>query len=371
MSRSAICDREPPRLRGRAAAERRASASASERGSGAGPLAPTELQLLCSAAAWRGRDRREVETAGAGAARNGRGTRSKRRTEWNRTPRPKIHTIVRFHAMKFDEASKTFEVSVRELAEEEGFRRVGFDRGDGWRRLGLGAQMHPRVLAARCDAHAGYRCGGPPPGAHPDRGLDGDPDRPPRRVRRARRRAPGYIEELKSTNLSVEGVRPAGYAFERDRRQLLAYCSLWRRLGHPRVTGALVYVDIETGEEVSIPGSLRRATRPTATSSGGSPRSSRSGGPRRPSARARRRRRSGSPSRTPRRAPCSSRSSKRSRPRSPRASTCSPRRRRAPARPPPRSTPRWRAGLTTGPAGRLPHVQDAPAEDGRLSRSSP
>ena len=67
-------------------------------------------------------------------------------------------------------------------------------------------------------------------------------------------RAAGHwlIEEFKSTNLSVEGVRPSGYAFERDRRQLLAYCYLWRRLGHVRLSGALVYVDIETGEEVSI-----------------------------------------------------------------------------------------------------------------------
>ncbi len=60
------------------------------------------------------------------------------------------------------------------------------------------------------------------------------------------------IEEFKSTNLTVDGVRPSGYSFERDRRQLLAYCYLWRRLGHPMVSGALVYVDIETGEEVSI-----------------------------------------------------------------------------------------------------------------------
>jgi DNA excision repair protein ERCC-2 len=60
------------------------------------------------------------------------------------------------------------------------------------------------------------------------------------------------IEELKSTNLSVDGVRPSGYAFERDRRQLLGYCYLWRRLGHGRVHGALVYVDVETGEEISL-----------------------------------------------------------------------------------------------------------------------
>ncbi len=50
----------------------------------------------------------------------------------------------------------------------------------------------------------------------------------------------------------MDGVRPSGYAFERDRRQLLGYCYLWRRLGHGRVSGALVYVDIETGEEISL-----------------------------------------------------------------------------------------------------------------------
>ncbi|HEY1435589.1 MAG TPA: DEAD/DEAH box helicase, partial [Thermoanaerobaculia bacterium] len=67
-------------------------------------------------------------------------------------------------------------------------------------------------------------------------------------------RSPGQwlIEEIKSTNLSVDGIRPAGYAFERDRRQLYGYCYLWRRLGHGSVGGALVYVDIETGEELSL-----------------------------------------------------------------------------------------------------------------------
>ncbi|HEY6148161.1 MAG TPA: ATP-dependent DNA helicase, partial [Thermoanaerobaculia bacterium] len=153
--------------------------------------------------------------------------------------------------MKFDEALKTFEVSVRELAEEEGFRRVGFDRGDGWRRLGLGAQMHTRVLASRCDAHPAYRSEVHLSARIPVEDwtavltgrLDGCLERTP---------GEWLIEELKSTNLSVEGIRPSGASFERDRRQLLAYCSLWRRLGHPRTAGALVYVDIETSEEVAI-----------------------------------------------------------------------------------------------------------------------
>ena len=154
--------------------------------------------------------------------------------------------------MRFDEGSRVFEVSARELAEDEGFRRVGFDRGDGWRRLGLGGQIHARVLSARCAAMPGYRAEVHLQARVPVESwtavltgrLDGC-------VERAQ--GQWLIEEMKSTDLSVDGVRPSGYAFERDRRQLLSYCYLWRRLGHPHVAGALVYVDIRTGDEVSIP----------------------------------------------------------------------------------------------------------------------
>lgn len=153
--------------------------------------------------------------------------------------------------MRFDEAARVFEVSARELAEDEGFRRVGFDRGDGWRRLGLGSEIHARVLSARRDAMPGYRAEVHLQARVPVESwtavltgrLDGC-------VERAQ--GQWLIEEMKSTDLSVDGVRPSGYAFERDRRQLLSYCYLWRRLGHPHVAGALVYVDIRTGDEVSI-----------------------------------------------------------------------------------------------------------------------
>jgi len=153
--------------------------------------------------------------------------------------------------VRFDETARVFEVNVRELAEEGGFRRVGFDRSDGWRRLGLGTQLHARVLAARCQTHPAYRTEVHLQARIPVEEwtavLTG-------RLDGCIERADGhwFIEEFKSTDLSLEGVRPSGYAFERDRRQLLAYCSLWRRLGHPRVSAALVYVDIETDEEVSI-----------------------------------------------------------------------------------------------------------------------
>ena len=144
-----------------------------------------------------------------------------------------------------------FEISVRELAEDEGFRRVGFDRGDGWRRLGLGSQIHARVLAERQTAHPAYRCEVHLEARIPVEDwtavLTG-------RLDGCIEREPGHwlIEELKSTNFAVDGVRPSGYAFERDRRQLLAYCYLWQRLGHRKIAGALVYVDIETGEELSL-----------------------------------------------------------------------------------------------------------------------
>ncbi|HJW15141.1 MAG TPA: ATP-dependent DNA helicase [Thermoanaerobaculia bacterium] len=153
--------------------------------------------------------------------------------------------------MRFDESSRTFEVNVRELAEEEGFRRVGFDRGEGWRRLGLGTQVHSKVLGARRETFGHYRCEvhlqARVPVEEWTAVLTG-------RLDGCVERETGHwlIEEFKSTDLPSEGIRPAGYAFERDRRQLLAYCYLWRRLGHPRVSAALVYVDIGTGEEVSI-----------------------------------------------------------------------------------------------------------------------
>ena len=153
--------------------------------------------------------------------------------------------------MKFDEAAKVFEVSVRELAEDEGFHRVGFDRGDGWRRLGVGTQVHTRVLTERCDAHPAYRKEVHLQARVP---VDDWTAVVTGRLDGCVERSGGHwlIEEFKSADFPSEGFRPAGYAFERDRRQLLAYCYLWRRLGHPWVDGALVYVDIESAEEASV-----------------------------------------------------------------------------------------------------------------------
>src|SRR4030095_12418343 len=144
-----------------------------------------------------------------------------------------FHRQIIIASLRFDEESRVFEISVRELAEDEGFRRVGFDRGDGWRRLGLGSQIHSRVLGERQNTYPAYRCEVHLEARIPVEDwtavLTG-------RLDGCIEREPGHwlIEELKSTNFSFDGVRPSGYAFERDRRQLLGYCYLWRRLGHGR-----------------------------------------------------------------------------------------------------------------------------------------
>src|SRR6266542_4209118 len=59
--------------------------------------------------------------------------------------------------MIVDEASKRLTVSVRELSEDDGFHRVGLERGDGWRRLSVGREVHARTMLARHDQHPAYR----------------------------------------------------------------------------------------------------------------------------------------------------------------------------------------------------------------------
>jgi DNA excision repair protein ERCC-2 len=153
--------------------------------------------------------------------------------------------------LKFDPATKTFEVSVRELAEDEGFSRIGFGRGEGWHRLGLGAELHARVLQDRCLAQPAYR----------------------REVHlQARRTIEGWtaqitgrldgcapdgnggwlIEEFKSAYFPAQESRRSSAAFERHQRQLLFYCHLWRQLGNSPVSGVLVYVDLAGGGETPV-----------------------------------------------------------------------------------------------------------------------
>jgi len=160
--------------------------------------------------------------------------------------------VIDFTSLKFDEASKTLEVSVRELAGEEGFGRIGFERGEGWHRLGLGAELHSRVLRERCAAQPGYRSEVHLQAAVP---VDGWTAVITGRLDGCVRETSGawLIEEFKSAHLPGQETRRAGAAFARHQRQLLFYCDLWRRLGHSPVRGRLIYVDLASGDESAIP----------------------------------------------------------------------------------------------------------------------
>lgn len=150
--------------------------------------------------------------------------------------------------LKIDETAKTVEISVRELAEGEEYQRIGFERGEGWNRLGLGAELHTRVLKARCQSDPNYRAevflqmravvedwtviiSGRLDGCVP-------------------MKSGGWrIEEFKSAYLPTCETRPSGGAFERHKRQVLLYCHIWHHLGNSPVTGDLVYVDLASGKE--------------------------------------------------------------------------------------------------------------------------
>lgn len=161
--------------------------------------------------------------------------------------------MLNLRPLKFNPITKTLEVSVRELAEgEDGFSRIGFERGEGWHRLGLGAELHARVLKERCAANPGYRSEvhlqirrqvedwtvlvtGRLDGCIPD-GKGG-----------------WVVEEFKSAYGPTPESRRANASFERHQRQVLFYCLMWQRLGNQPVAAALVYVDLAGAGETVVP----------------------------------------------------------------------------------------------------------------------
>jgi Rad3-related DNA helicase len=148
--------------------------------------------------------------------------------------------------LKFDQTSREFEVSVRELAEADGPGGIGFDRGEGWHRLGLGTELHARVLNERVAARPGYR----KEVYLQDRWKVED------WTALITGRLDGCVQDEQGRWL-VEEIKSAylpggGSVLDRHRRQLEIYCHLWRRMGNEPVTGALVYVDLATGEEFRV-----------------------------------------------------------------------------------------------------------------------
>ncbi|MGH9441320.1 MAG: helicase C-terminal domain-containing protein [Thermoanaerobaculia bacterium] len=146
--------------------------------------------------------------------------------------------------MIFDETTRTFEISVRELVEEdEIFHRVGFERSRSWRRLALGGEAHRRVLASRMGVFPGYRG---------EVWVSSEFETPRYRAVVSGRldgvvegeQGSWLIEEYKTCSFSAAGS--AIFPPEREaraRRQLLAYGALWERAGRGRVRTSLVLVD--------------------------------------------------------------------------------------------------------------------------------
>ena len=151
--------------------------------------------------------------------------------------------------LRFDESAKVLTVSVRELAEDDAIRRIGFERGESWNRLGLGAELHAQVLKSRVAENAAYQSE-----IHLEhRMVVGDwTAQITGRLDGCVMRENGewLIEEFKSAYSPATHIRPFGPGFDKHRRQLLIYCHLWRALGHSSVRGSLVYVDIANGREV-------------------------------------------------------------------------------------------------------------------------
>jgi len=146
--------------------------------------------------------------------------------------------------LRFDEASRVLEISVRELVEEEEvFHRVGFERSQAWRRLALGGEAHRRVQGARFEQFPGYRSEVHLSAEFAGEGftaiLTG-------RVDGALEAEPGawHLEEYKTCAFSSDG-KPV-FPPERERaarRQLSAYCLLWERSGLGAARGAIVLID--------------------------------------------------------------------------------------------------------------------------------
>jgi len=146
--------------------------------------------------------------------------------------------------LRFDEAARVLEISVRELVEEDDvFHRVGFERSQAWRRLALGGEAHRRIQSARFDRFPGYRSEihltGEFAAADFRAVVTG-------RIDGALETEAGawLVEEYKTCPFTPDGK--AFFPPERERRarrQLAAYCLLWEKAGLGTARGAIVLID--------------------------------------------------------------------------------------------------------------------------------
>lgn len=148
-----------------------------------------------------------------------------------------------------DPIDRTLSLSVRDLAEEKGFSRIGADR-EGWSSFTVGTELHERVLAVRLREIPGYRR---EVFVRREFNLRGWTITVQGRIDGLRPEADGgwIVEEFKTASLAREASR-AWSGAERHRRQLLIYCEL-AHLGGDRISGGrLIYVDPTDDREHAI-----------------------------------------------------------------------------------------------------------------------
>jgi DNA excision repair protein ERCC-2 len=148
-----------------------------------------------------------------------------------------------------DPQTKTISASVRDLAMEPGFGRIGLER-EGWTSFAVGTKVHERVLAARMAANSSYQ-----KEIHLEIKIqmEGWTAVITGRMDGCSRSDCGaHIEEFKTASLVQGKMAWQNAGFERHRRQLLIYCDLWTRLGNQVASAKIVYVDPDTAREETV-----------------------------------------------------------------------------------------------------------------------
>ena len=152
-------------------------------------------------------------------------------------------------AVVLDPIARTLSLSVRDLAAERGFSRIGADR-EGWSSYAAGTELHARVLAARLRAVPGYRR---EVFVRHEFAIRGWSVAVQGRIDGLLPQADGgwIVEEFKTASIAREAAR-AFAGSERHRRQLLIYCELSQLGGEAIRGGRLVYVDPSDDREHAI-----------------------------------------------------------------------------------------------------------------------
>ncbi|MFO1487645.1 MAG: ATP-dependent DNA helicase [Verrucomicrobiota bacterium] len=151
--------------------------------------------------------------------------------------------------MVIDPDAKTISLSVRDLAADTGFARIGFGR-EGWGGFATGLTVHERVLASRVAANASYR-----KEIHLEASVavDGWTAVITGRIDGClEENGAAHLEEFKTASLVVGRPARLNPGFARHSRQLLTYCDLWTRRGQRVASARLVYVDADSAQEESV-----------------------------------------------------------------------------------------------------------------------